>query len=107
MRSAVAPSFILFTGRILGTAHVITLAAPRPDGGKHVIEARVVGGLTYTEEYGDADEANGRYRALAAELLDDPEIAEGVHQPAEARRPEHLAEVTPLPTRSTEIAPMG
>lgn len=102
-----APSFILFTGRLLGTAHVITLAPPRPDGGKHIIEARVVGGVTYTEEYGDADEAAGRYLALAAELLDDPGIAKGIRQPGEARRPDHLAQVTPLPTRSTDSAPMG
>lgn len=107
MRSAVAPSFILFTGRLLGTAHVITLAPPRPDGGKHIIEARVVGGATYTEEYGDADEAARRYLALATELLGDAAIAKGVRHPGEPHRPEHLAEVTPLPTRSTEIAPMG
>lgn len=94
-----APSFVLFNGRLLGTAHVITLAPPRPDGGKHIIEARVIGGVTYTEEYPDADEAAGRYLALAAELLDDPAIAKGVRQPGEPRRADHLAEVTPLPSR--------
>ena len=39
-----AASFILFQGRLLGTAHLMTLAPPRPDGGKHIIEARAEGG---------------------------------------------------------------
>src|SRR5688500_3934391 len=39
----VPSGFILFQGRLLGTAHVITVAPPRADGGKHIIEARVTG----------------------------------------------------------------
>jgi hypothetical protein len=77
----VASAFILFQGRLLGTAHLVTLAPPRPDGGKHIIEAKVVGGLTYTEEYEDPDEAAGRYLAIASDLLDDPTIAKGVKKP--------------------------
>ena len=73
-----AASFILFQGRLLGTAHLVTLAPPRPDAGKHIIEAKVVGGLTYTEEYEDPDEAAGRYLAIASDLLDDPTIANGI-----------------------------
>jgi hypothetical protein len=84
--------FILFQGRLLNTAHVVSVNAPRPEGGKHVIEARVVGGVTYAEEFDDDDEAAGRYLALASQLLDDPSIASGVKHPP-------LAEVTPLPTR--------
>lgn len=85
-----ASAFILFQGRLLGTAHLVTLAPPRPDGGKHIIEAKVVGGLTYTEEYEDPDEAAGRYLAIASELLDDPSIASGV------KHPPRLASVTGL-----------
>jgi hypothetical protein len=85
----VASAFILFQDRLLGTAHLVTLAPPRPDGGKHIIEAKVVGGLTYTEEYEDPDEAAGRYLAIASDLLDDPTIATGVRQP-------RLASVTEL-----------
>jgi hypothetical protein len=84
----VAHGFVLFSGRLLGTAHVITMAPPRPDGGKHIIEARVTGGVTYAEEYEDPDEAAGRYLSLASELLGDPSIASGVR----------LAPVTPLPS---------
>lgn len=96
-----SPGFILFQGRLLGTAHLITLNPPRPDGGKHVIEARLDGGLHYTEEYEDADEAAGRYLALASELLDDPTIAAGIRlaAPEEHAAGEHLAQVTPLPFR--------
>lgn len=105
-----APSFVLFQGRLLGTAHVVTLAPPRPDGGKHVIEARVVGGVSYVEEYDDPDEAAGRYLSLASELLGDPTIARGVRPPAppepepapERRRADHshphLTALTSLPT---------
>jgi hypothetical protein len=73
-----APSFILFQGRILNTARLITLAPPRPDNGKHIIEARAEGGVSYTEEYEDPEEAAGRYLQLAATLLDDHDIARGV-----------------------------
>lgn len=92
-----APSFFLFQGRLVGTAHVITLAPPRPDGGKHIIEARVVGGVSYVEEYEDPDEAAGRYLALASELLGDPTIASGVRSPAARASEHHLAAVTALP----------
>jgi len=73
-----APSFILFQGRILNTARLVTLAPPRPDSGKHIIEARAEGGVTYTEEFEDSEEAAGRYLQLAAALLDDHDIASGV-----------------------------
>ena len=68
----------MFQGRILNTARLITLAPPRPDAGKHVIEARAEGGVAYTEEYEDPEEAAGRYLQLAATLLDDQEIARDV-----------------------------
>jgi hypothetical protein len=90
-----ASSFILFQGRLLGTAHLITLAPPRPEGGKHVIEARVTAGLSYVEEFEDPDEAAGRYLSIASELLDDPTIALGIRQPGDTR----LASVTPMPPR--------
>lgn len=86
MTPPVAPAFILFQGRLLGTAHVVSLAPPRPDGGKHIIEARVTGGSSYTEEFDDADEAAGRYLSLASELLDDPSIARGVRHAESDRR---------------------
>lgn len=73
-----APSFLLFQGRILNTGRLITLAPPRPDNGVHIIEARCEGGVTYVEEFGDAEEAAGRYLQLAAVLLDDHDIARGV-----------------------------
>jgi hypothetical protein len=95
-----APAFVLFQGRLLGTAHLVTLAPPRVDGGKHVIEARIVGGLMYAEEYGDADEAAGRYLELASALVGDPGIAAGVRHPSDSG-PEHLADVTPLPQRAS------
>lgn len=82
--------FILFSDRLVNVAHVVTVSPPRPDGGKHVIEARVVGGVSYTEEYDDPEEAAGRYLTLAAELLDDPSVAEGVRRP-------RLADVRELP----------
>jgi len=75
------------------------VAPPRPDGGKHVIEARVVGGVSYIEEYEDADDAAGRYLALASELLGDPTIAAGVTLPPPEPGDEHLAQVTALPRR--------
>ena len=34
--SMAAPPFILFMDRLLGTAHLMTLAPPRVDGGKHI-----------------------------------------------------------------------
>ena len=80
-----APDFILFQGRILNTGRLVTLAPPRPDNGKHIIEARAEGGVTYVEEYEDGEEAAGRYLQLAAALLDDREIARGVQ---DARRGE-------------------
>lgn len=86
-----APSFILFQGRILNTQHLITLVPPRPDGGKHVIEARVVGGVSFLEEYEGDEEAAGRYLELAATLLGDAGIADGVRRgdgvPFRDRRP--------------------
>jgi hypothetical protein len=111
-----APPFILFMDRLLGTAHLMTLAPPRVDGGKHILEARLVGGLAYVEEYADPDEAAGRYLELASSLLGDPGIAAGVRKVDDvvgAPQPEpeagvapvapmperRLADVTPLPTR--------
>ena len=91
---AVQSGFILFQGRLLGTAHIITLAPPRADGGKHIIEARVTGGVFYVEEFEDPDEAAGRYLSLCADLLDDPSIAGGVRRPAS-----RLVEVSQLPSR--------
>lgn len=88
-------AFLLFQGRLINTAHIVTIAPPRPDGGKHMIEARVVGGNAYTEEYEDADEAAGRYLAIASELLDDPTLVRGVRGPGRVR----LADVTALPSR--------
>jgi len=85
----VVSGFILFQERLLNAAHIITVAPPRPDGGKHIIEARVVGGVAYVEEYEDDDEAAGRYLSLASQLLGDPSIAAGVQAPA-------LAQVTEL-----------
>ena len=73
-----APDFLLFQGRILNTSKLITLAPPRPDNGKHVIEARAEGGVSYYEEFEDPEAAAGRYLQLAASLLDDHDIARGV-----------------------------
>ena len=73
-----APDFILFQGRILNTQRLITLAPPRPDNGKHMIEARAEGGVSYFEEFEGEEEAAGRYLQLAAALLDDHDIARGV-----------------------------
>jgi hypothetical protein len=73
-----APDFILFQGRILNTGRLVTLAPPRPDNGKFIIEARADGGVTYLEEFEDGEEAAGRYLQLAALLLDDHDIARGV-----------------------------
>lgn len=72
-----APSFILFQGRMIGTAHIITVIPPRPEGGRQIIEARLVGGLAFVEEYEDSEEADGRYLALAATLIGDAAIANG------------------------------
>lgn len=85
-------AFILFAGRLVNTAHIVTVAPPRPDGGKHIIEARIVGGVSYTEEHDGDDEAAGRYLSLASTLLDDPGVAAGV-------RNAPLASVSPLPDR--------
>ena len=92
-----APSFVLFQGRVLGTAHIVTLAPPRVDGGKYVIEARVVGGLFYSEQYEDRDEAGARYLELASILLADPSMAEGARP---ATSSEEFAAVTPLLRRT-------
>jgi len=101
MGQPVIPVFILFNGRLLGTAHIVTLAPPRPDGGKHMIEARVVGSMSYIEEYEDPDEAAGRYLALASELVGDPTIAAGVKQgrPTRHEQTDRSSDVTPLLTR--------
>lgn len=72
--------FILFQGRILNTAHMVSLVPPRPDGGKQIIEARMVGNVSFFEEYGDDETAAGRYLDLAATLLGDHSIADGVHR---------------------------
>ena len=88
--------FILFQERLLNTAHIVTIAPPRPDGGKHVIEARVTGGSSYVEELEDPDEAAGRYLAIAAQLLDDPSIAEGIRSAAAPVAAPRLAPVSPL-----------
>ena len=87
-----APGFILFQGRLFGTTHLISIAPPRADGGKHIVEARVTGGVAYAEEYDSPDEANSRFAALATELLED---ASAVTGQAPAPR---LAQVTPLPS---------
>ena len=84
--------FIVFNDRLLGTAHVITVAPPRADGGKHMIEARVTGGVSYLEEYEDPDEATRRYHEIATSLLDDPSPVTG-HKAAP-----RLAQVTQLPS---------
>ena len=75
-----APSFIVFQGRILNTGRLVTLAPPRPDSGKHIIEARAEGGVTYTEEFEDPEEANARYLQLAAMLLEDDGVPSGVQR---------------------------
>jgi hypothetical protein len=67
-------SFILFQGRILNAMHMVSLIPPRPDGGKHVIEARMVGNVSFFEEYESEETAAGRYLDLAAVLLGDPSI---------------------------------
>jgi hypothetical protein len=73
-------TFILFQGRILNTTHLVSLVPPRPDGGKYVIEARMVGNVSFTEEYEGEGVAAGRYLDLAASLLGDPDIAAGVRR---------------------------
>ena len=92
MTVLVAPGFIVFQGRLFGTAHLISIAPPRADGGKHIIEARVTGGVAYSEEFDSPDEAQKRFVALATELLDDARSLGG-----EAPAP-RLAQVTPLPS---------
>ena len=81
----------MFQGRMLGTAHIVTIAPPRADGGKHIIEARVTGSVTYTEEYEEIEQANARWVSLAHELLEDASLLAG-------RSERHLAQVTPLPS---------
>jgi hypothetical protein len=66
--------FILFQGRILNTMHMVSLIPPRPDAGKHMIEARMVGNVSFYEEYETEETAAGRYLDLAAVLLADPSI---------------------------------
>ena len=75
-----APSaqFILFQGRIVNTAHLASLIPPRPDGGKFVIEARMVGNVAFLEEYEDDEVAAGRYLDLASQLLGDLQVASGI-----------------------------
>ena len=75
-----APSaqFILFQGRIVNTAHLASLIPPRPDGGKFVIEARMVGNVAFLEEYEDDEVAAGRYLDLASQLLGDLGVASGI-----------------------------
>ena len=75
-----APSaqFILFQGRIVNTAHLASLIPPRPDGGKYIIEARMLGNVAFMEEYEDDEVAAGRYLDLASQLLGDLGVASGV-----------------------------
>ena len=77
-----APSaqFILFQGRIVNTAHLASLIPPRPDGGKFIIEARMVGNVAFLEEYEDDEVAAGRYLDLASQLLGDLGVASGVRR---------------------------
>jgi hypothetical protein len=72
--------FMLFQGRILNAMHMVSLVPPRPDGGKHVIEARMVGNVSFFEEYEDEETAAGRYLDLAANLLGDASINGGVRR---------------------------
>ena len=72
--------FILFQGRIVNTAHLQSLIPPRPDGGKYILEARMVGGVSFMEEYEDDEVAAGRYLDLAAQLLGDLGVASGVRR---------------------------
>jgi hypothetical protein len=83
--------FILFQGRIVNTAHLQSLIPPRPDGGKHIIEARMEGGVSFLEEYEDDEAAAGRYLDLAATLLGD------LGMQAEVRRPDTIAAPAPDP----------
>jgi len=75
-----APSaqFILFQGRIVNTAHLASLIPPRPDGGKYIIEARMLGNVAFMEEYEDDEVAAGRYLDLASQLLGDVSVASGI-----------------------------
>lgn len=82
--------FILFQGRIVNTAHLQSLIPPRPDGGKHIIEARMVGGVSFLEEYEDDEAAAGRYLDLAAALLGD------LGMQADVRRPDAIAAPEPV-----------
>jgi hypothetical protein len=77
---ATASTFILFQGRILNTVHLVSLVPPRPDGGKHMIEARMVGNVSFYEEYADEETAAGRYLDIAAQLLGDHSISAGVRR---------------------------
>ena len=82
--------FILFQGRIVNTAHLMSLIPPRPDGGKHIIEARMEGNVSFLEEYEDDEVAAGRYLDLAAQLLGD------LGMQAEVRRPDAIAAPEPV-----------
>jgi hypothetical protein len=75
-----SPVFILFQGRILNAMHLVSLVPPRPDGGKHMIEARMVGNVSFIEEYESEETAAGRYLDLAAVLLGDATINGGVRR---------------------------
>lgn len=94
--------FILFTGRILNTAHLVSLVPPRIENGKHVIEARMVGNVTFSEEYEDEEVAAGRYLDLASTLVGDLGISSGV------RRPDPIADPgagpAPAPAEATPTA---
>ena len=95
MTSSVAPGFIMFQGRLFGTTHLISIAPPKADGGKHIIEARVTGGVSYSEEYESPEEAAARYLAIAALLLDDPSITDLPEMPEPVEAPV-VARVIPL-----------
>jgi hypothetical protein len=73
-------TFLLFQGRILNASHMVSLVPPRPDGGKYVIEARMVGNVSFFEEYESDEVAAGRYLDLAATLLGDAAISQGVRR---------------------------
>lgn len=92
--------FILFQGRIVNTAHLQSLIPPRPDGGKHIIEARMVGNVSFTEEYEDDEAAAGRYLDLASALLGDLDLTSGV------RRPDHIAAPEPAVVQEP-VVPVG
>jgi hypothetical protein len=102
-----APSaqFILFQGRIVNTAHLSSLIPPRPDGGKYIIEARMVGNVAFLEEYEDDEVAAGRYLDLASQLLGDLGVNTGVRRD-DGLNASELAEVADV-TEPEVVLPVG